>query len=283
MRFLIASMMLASLILMSTGCICGPGGYGPGGYAGGGPIGCDSCGSGGCEPSCGFGGYVEPSCGCGQPTCGFDGGCGEPSCGCGVAACDPCCINPCAAVCGLFRSIGSCIFGCGGCNSGCGALYIDEWASNPPDCCDPCDSYGQFTGGHGGCDGCGSCGGTTGPACGRGFASIWGFKYLGHGGGGGCGCTAGSCGSYGSSVGHGGGDCGCQGHSVEVGYPQGEIIHEQGPSVYPQIMDQQPVPHKVEPPAETLPKPKVSQTYGRGTQARLVRGSQQSSVSRVRR
>ncbi|QDV67806.1 hypothetical protein Poly24_15100 [Rosistilla carotiformis] len=284
MRFLIASMMLASLIVMSTGCICGPGGYGaygPGYVGGCGEIaGCDSCGSGGCEPTCGFNGGYEPAC-------GFDGGCGDPGCGCGGPVCDPCCINPCAVVCGLFRSIGSCIFGCGGCNSGCGTLYVDEWASCPPACCDPCNSCGDYVGGGGcgcggGCDG-GSCG-PVGPACGRGLASIWGFRYMGTScGGGGCGCSAGSCGSYGSS-----GGCGCQGHSVEVGYSHGgysngEIIHEQGPSLHPQILPQQNVPHAVEPPAETLPKPKPSQANARRTPAHLVRGSQATRVSQVRR
>ncbi|QDV11819.1 hypothetical protein CA51_16950 [Rosistilla oblonga] len=286
MRFLIASMMLVSLIVLSTGCVCGPGGYplcdsGPG-YASG----CDSCGPGGCEPSCGFdGGYMEPAC-------GIDGGCGEPSCGCGPAACNSCCINPCAFVCGFLRDIGSCIFGGGGCQSGCGSLYIDEWASCPPACNDPCNNHGQYVGGGGcgcggGCDG----GGGVAPVHGRGLASIWGFKYMGGsscGGGGcgdGCGCTAGSCGSYASGGSCGSGGCGCQSQSYNVGYSHGgyshgEIIREQGPSLQPQIMEHQTVPHAVEQPADTLPQPKVSQTSSQNKSARLVRPSQPTSYIR---
>jgi len=38
------------------------------------------------------------------------------------------------------------------CGKGCSDIYIHEWISDPPDCCDPCDKcYGQFTGPHGYC------------------------------------------------------------------------------------------------------------------------------------
>src|SRR5690606_32343758 len=32
------------------------------------------------------------------------------------------------------------------CGSGCGPLYWNEWLSDPPDCCDPCDNHGVWTG-----------------------------------------------------------------------------------------------------------------------------------------
>ncbi len=33
------------------------------------------------------------------------------------------------------------------CGNGCGEVYVGEWISDPPDCCDPCDAYyGCYTG-----------------------------------------------------------------------------------------------------------------------------------------
>lgn len=32
------------------------------------------------------------------------------------------------------------------CGSACGDVYWDEWLSDPPDCCDPCDDCGQYVG-----------------------------------------------------------------------------------------------------------------------------------------
>jgi hypothetical protein len=32
------------------------------------------------------------------------------------------------------------------CASGCGEIYWDEWLSDPPDACDPCDHCGNFVG-----------------------------------------------------------------------------------------------------------------------------------------
>jgi len=36
------------------------------------------------------------------------------------------------------------------CGSGCGEIYYNEWISDPPDCCDPCDDCGNW------CQGCGT-------------------------------------------------------------------------------------------------------------------------------
>ena len=33
------------------------------------------------------------------------------------------------------------------CDSGCGELYISDWHNYPPDCQDPCDCHGDYTGG----------------------------------------------------------------------------------------------------------------------------------------
>ena len=38
------------------------------------------------------------------------------------------------------------------CKWGCGEIYWDEWLSDPPDCCDPCDDCGNWTGPQGCCD-----------------------------------------------------------------------------------------------------------------------------------
>jgi hypothetical protein len=32
------------------------------------------------------------------------------------------------------------------CRTGCGEIYWDEWLSDPPDCCDPCDDCGNWVG-----------------------------------------------------------------------------------------------------------------------------------------
>ena len=40
------------------------------------------------------------------------------------------------------------------CGSGCGEVYVDEWVSNPPECCDPCqgaDWIGPNSNCHNGC------------------------------------------------------------------------------------------------------------------------------------
>jgi hypothetical protein len=31
-------------------------------------------------------------------------------------------------------------------NWGCGEVYHSEWHNDPPDCCDPCDCWGNYTG-----------------------------------------------------------------------------------------------------------------------------------------
>jgi hypothetical protein len=43
---------------------------------------------------------------------------------------------------GTFRQCGP-VDGCGG----CGERYWGDWYGDPPECCDPCDQFGNFTGG----------------------------------------------------------------------------------------------------------------------------------------
>jgi hypothetical protein len=126
---------------------------------------CTDCGSCGCgidssTCGCGCGGCCENSCGCGC------GGCCEASCGCGCGdCCEPCCgcDNCCGSCkpacwglgfgtcCGrLLGLIDRCCCSCGGCG---GELYWSEWHNDPPCCHDPCDCYGNWTGGCG-CGGC---------------------------------------------------------------------------------------------------------------------------------
>lgn len=64
------------------------------------------------------------------------------------------------------------------CGAGCGEFYLDEWMSDPPDCCDPCDGCGNYTG-RGGCGGCwgGGCGGCRPGLFGGGFWNLWGHRY----------------------------------------------------------------------------------------------------------
>jgi len=71
---------------------------------------------------------------CGVPC---DGGCGA----CGPCGGPVCWQHPFLAA--LFHPIQW--TGCS--RGGCGELYLGDFHSNPPDCCDPCDRCGQWTGG----------------------------------------------------------------------------------------------------------------------------------------
>jgi hypothetical protein len=60
------------------------------------------------------------------------------------------------------------------CGSGCGELYWDEWLSDPPDACDPCDNCGNWIGPQ-----------LPGPSCFHRFlagsCSLWGYRWMGQG------------------------------------------------------------------------------------------------------
>src|SRR6478609_2719289 len=167
---------------------------------------------------------------CGQPACCFclprlpkpilwNGCCND----CGPGPCESC-----ADRCGGCQTCG--IFGHGGllpalrgnmiCGKGCSDIYINEWISDPPDCCDPCDKcYGEFTGPHGFC--------CQGPFQ-RILSAMHGYRYcpapncgpwrpiFGH-----CGCGP----AYGT---HCGGDIGCS--TCAGGAPQGgEVYYDEQP------------------------------------------------------
>ena len=71
---------------------------------------------------------------CGTHECGS--GCGKGGGKCGKT-------SSCIHVGGLRKKIASYFV----CANGCGEMYVGEWISDPPDCCDPCDAYyGCFTG-----------------------------------------------------------------------------------------------------------------------------------------
>lgn len=126
---------------------------------------CASCGVADCCGDCASCGCPEASCCCPAPSCG----CPDPACGCPEASC--CCPEPSCAcadpACGCPDSCGGGV-GCGTpvrgqclilqrlrkalrggcCSSGCcGPAYMSEWSDSPPCNCDPCDCYGNYTGG----------------------------------------------------------------------------------------------------------------------------------------
>jgi hypothetical protein len=104
-------------------------------------------------------------CTMGPATCGGCGDCG----GMKGAACTSC--GP--AACGQPHLLGG-LFGCG---TGCGQVYYDEWASDPPAACDPCDHHGNWLGStyYGGAchdGGCGHYGGLL-----SGLHHLWGYRF----------------------------------------------------------------------------------------------------------
>ena len=97
---------------------------------------------------------------------GGDVACGRP---CRTANCRNC--DPCSDTCGSgscgrvwHRGPLSCLFALFSpntwCGPTCGPRYWGDFYSDPPDCQDPCDGYGNYSGG----GGCRSCGGSTGHA-----------------------------------------------------------------------------------------------------------------------
>jgi len=117
-------------------------------------VGCGTA-CGGCSVECGYrhGGGCVDSCGADPCSCGT---CIEPcAAGCCETGCEvagPCvrpCRGPLAFVLGLLHPKTYC-------GNACGDAYYGSFLSDPPDCCDPCDQCGNFTGG-GTCAG-GACG-----------------------------------------------------------------------------------------------------------------------------
>ena len=88
-------------------------------------------------------------------------------CGTGAACSSNGCDDAGCSDCGLAttehfpQTAGKCVTGCRGgvsgtvlpllsnklaCGSGCGEIYWNEWACDPPECCDPCDASGCWVG-----------------------------------------------------------------------------------------------------------------------------------------
>jgi hypothetical protein len=149
---------------------------------------CNGCGPCACGDSCDDG--CGPACGPARrpirgPTfsaprravvadcddgCGCDVGCGRPCRRANCGSCDPC-SDPCGSgTCGRTWHRGplSCLFAllapCTWCGPSCGERYWGDFYSDPPDVEDPCDCYGNYSGG-----GCRSCGGS--PAHAHGYAT----------------------------------------------------------------------------------------------------------------
>ena len=117
---------------------------------------------------------------------------------------------------------------------GCGDIYWGEWISDPPDCCDPCDQCGSFTGAGVCCDaGCGS-----GIFC-R-LANLFrGHRYCP----GPCGCV--DCGGIGcDACGH---DGMVDGHMMPGAMPHGSILEENWDPKLPKPLPGKPI-HKADTP-----------------------------------
>lgn len=86
-----------------------------------------------------------------DPCCN---GCGEVCCGC----CAPRCPDPCVTCCHpgplawLYTILHPEKY-----HGGCGEVYLGDFHSYPPDCCDPCTQNGRWTGASC-CNTCSSCG-----------------------------------------------------------------------------------------------------------------------------
>lgn len=195
---------MVSALLFGSGCCC----------MSRGPC-CDPCG----PPTCCF---SLPCLQCFHPL-RWDGCCNE----CGPSPCESCggncggCRDGLLSHCFLFGGLRGCL----SCNRGCGEIYCDEWKSDPPDCCDPCDQCcGEFTGPHGYC--------CLGP-CQRLLACLDGYRYCPPPNGGPwrpifghckpCGGPACGCGDVGCATCNGGGPA----HGADI-YYEGPVGPQSG-------------------------------------------------------
>lgn len=165
MRRLLMASLVVTVAVMSSGCyefnqfVHRP--FGPGTL-------CDATHCDGCGPrfgptyGCGELACCEPRC---SPSAGCGGACGmAPECG---VSCEPAC-DGCGHSCGgplqCILSIFHPVKWTGCYNNGCGEIYWGDFHSDPPDCCDPCNCMGDYTG----CNnsGCASCCGQSGTSYG---------------------------------------------------------------------------------------------------------------------
>lgn len=122
-----------------------------------------------CEPAC------EPACG---PSC-------EPACGPPCGSCADPCGDPCSyrGHCGFSSWFARLFLPYSWCGGSCGEIYWGDFHGDPPDCCDPCDRCGNFTGCVDGCTTeCGSGGGCGAGGCiDAGCSGCGGGEYYGGG------------------------------------------------------------------------------------------------------
>jgi hypothetical protein len=167
-RAILFSLGCGLMFLLAGGCcglgrglLCGS----PCDPCGGGPA-CGPCGSdcgGGCGTCGSCGGPIRgriaarmayADCGDCETGCGSCGPCGGGACGscdpCGGGLCGP--YGPCYGFRPL-RWIAGLFCGPKWCGSGCGEMYCGEFCNDRPDCWDPCDEQGNWTG-RGGCATC---------------------------------------------------------------------------------------------------------------------------------
>jgi hypothetical protein len=146
-----------------------------------------NCDDGACGPTCG------PTCRRGAmcarrayavsecDSCGGD--CGPSGCGRVVGRSSGSCEDPCGDPCGSgcyarcwHRGPLSCVFALLApstwCGAPCGERYWGDFYSDPPDCSDPCDGYGNYAGG-----------GIRSYASGNGMVRSSGCKHCNGGGG----------------------------------------------------------------------------------------------------
>ncbi|MGO9109094.1 MAG: hypothetical protein ACLP9L_07675 [Thermoguttaceae bacterium] len=138
------------ILLSSSGC-CG--------FLRDGGCGCESCGrcEDGCGPTCGpvrrphreriYGDDCGECSNCGaRVSSGGDGNCNACGDECGGCCQRNFCFQP-------LRWVGRLFYADTWCGPSCGNTYWGEAISDPPDCHDPCNRRGQWTG-RGGCASC---------------------------------------------------------------------------------------------------------------------------------
>ena len=179
MKRTLAALVMAVLCVLGTGCAnCGwvyaP--FGPGTLCTGAP--CDG-GCGGCAaPAC------APCGGCDVPTCTSCAAPTPAACSCEPAcdSCDSCgvqCANTCASPCGPLTWLFN-VLNAGYCGDGCGEIWWGDFHGAPPECCEPCNRMGEWTGQPGGGatmspSGCSSSGGGC-SSCGGGSSIDYAFQ-----------------------------------------------------------------------------------------------------------
>ena len=139
------------------GCACGPcmmAPFGPGTVCDSSGGCCGPCGVTACESTCGPT-ACGTTCETGCSDCDCGGSCSEPC----ETVCDQCAGASCNACCppvGLLTWLFGPLFQ-GYCGDGCGEVWWGDWHGAPPDCCDPCDRCGNYTGrGAPACESCGT-------------------------------------------------------------------------------------------------------------------------------